>query len=141
LREFWALFDAKGYEALSAMMTVDTLATDDFAKVWLRGYAAIGENFARIGELSEDSHTVLRDVRVIETSALAVVTCVVHYEMRWRGQPTSVDADDNDLRPRVRSVERRTAAHEVAGRARYAQRSTGRRRPAGEIPPINWRVR
>jgi ketosteroid isomerase-like protein len=92
LREFWALFDAKDYEALLAMMTVDALETDDFAKVWLRGHAAIGENYARIGELSDESHTVLRDVRVTETSAMAVVTCVVHYQMRWRGQPTSVDA-------------------------------------------------
>jgi ketosteroid isomerase-like protein len=92
LREFWALFDAKDYEALLAMMTVDSLETDDFAKVWLRGHAAISENYARIGEFSEDSHTVLRDVRVTETSAMAVVTCVVHYQMRWRGQPTSVDA-------------------------------------------------
>jgi ketosteroid isomerase-like protein len=92
LREFWALFDSKDYEALLAMMTVDALETDDFAKVWLRGHAAIGENFARIGELSEDSHTVLRDLKVTETSAMAVVTCAVHYQMRWRGQPTSVDA-------------------------------------------------
>src|SRR5207249_3405178 len=46
LREFWALFDSKDYEALLAMMTVDALETDDFAKVWLRGHAAIGENFA-----------------------------------------------------------------------------------------------
>src|SRR5438046_10748646 len=92
LREFWALFDAKDYEALLAMMTVDALATDDFAKVWLRGHAAIGENFARIGELSEESHTVLRDLKVTETSTLAVVTCAVHYQMRWRGQPTAVAA-------------------------------------------------
>jgi ketosteroid isomerase-like protein len=92
LREFWGLFDAKDYQALVAMMTDDAMETDDFAKVWLRGHAAIGENFARIGELSEDSHTVLRDVKVTETAAMAVVTCEVHYQMRWRGQPTSVDA-------------------------------------------------
>lgn len=89
LREFWALFDAKDYEALLAMMTEDALETDDLAKGWLRGQAAIGEHFARMGERYVDSHTVLEDVKVTETSDTAVVTCVVHYQMRWDGQPGS----------------------------------------------------
>jgi SnoaL-like domain len=29
---------------------------------------------------------------VTETSAIAVVTCVVHYQMLWDGQPASVEA-------------------------------------------------
>jgi ketosteroid isomerase-like protein len=92
LREFWARFDAKDYVALMAMMTEDAIETDDLAKVWLRGHAAIGEHFARIGERYEDSHTLLEDVRVTETAAAAVVACVVHYQMRWDGQPASVEA-------------------------------------------------
>lgn len=89
LREFWALFDAKDYEALLAMMTEDALETDDLAKGWLRGQAAIGEHFARMGERYVDSHTVLEDVKVTETSDTTVVTCVVHYQMRWDGKQGS----------------------------------------------------
>ena len=89
LREFWAHFDAKDYEALSAMMTEDALETDDLAQGWLRGQAAIGEHFARMGERYEDSHTALEDVTVTETSANAVVTCVVVYQLRWDSQPGS----------------------------------------------------
>ena len=89
LREFWALFDAKDYQALLRMMTDDAIETDDFAKVWLRGHAAIGEHFARMGERYEDSHTALEDVTVTETSANAVVTCVVVYQLRWDSQPGS----------------------------------------------------
>ncbi len=87
LREFWACFDAKDYEALVAMMTEGAFETDDLAQGWLRGQAAIGEHFARIGERYEDSHTVLEDVKIIETADTAVVACVVHYQMRWDGQP------------------------------------------------------
>jgi ketosteroid isomerase-like protein len=43
VREFWAHFDAKDYQALSAMMTEDALETDDLAQGWLRGPAAIGQ--------------------------------------------------------------------------------------------------
>jgi ketosteroid isomerase-like protein len=92
LREFWALFDAKDYQALLRMMTDDAIETDDFAKVWLRGHAAIGQNFARIGERYEDSHTAIEDVNVTATSSTAVVSCVVRYQMRWDGQPFSVNA-------------------------------------------------
>ena len=77
LREFWALFDAKDYQALLRMMTDDAIETDDFAKVWLRGHAAIGQNFARIGERYEDSHTAIEDVNVTASSSTAVVSCVV----------------------------------------------------------------
>jgi ketosteroid isomerase-like protein len=92
LREFWAHFDAKDYQALVAMMTDEALETDDFSRTWLRGPAAIAENFARIGERYEDSHTLLRDVNVTETSDTAVLTCVVQYQMRWDREPFSVDA-------------------------------------------------
>jgi len=92
LREFWAFFDAKDYDALSGMMTDDAVETDDFAKVWLRGREAIRDNFARIGERYEDSRTAIEDVTATATSSMAVVTCVVRYQMRWDGQPVSVDA-------------------------------------------------
>jgi ketosteroid isomerase-like protein len=88
-REFWAHFDAKDHEALVAMMTADAMETDDLAQSWLRGRAAIGEHFAGMGERYEDSQTVLEDVEVTETTDTAVVTCVVHYQMRWDGQPGS----------------------------------------------------
>jgi ketosteroid isomerase-like protein len=42
-----------------------------------------------MGERYEDSETVLEDVEVVETSDTAVVTCVVHYQMHWDGQPGS----------------------------------------------------
>jgi ketosteroid isomerase-like protein len=86
-REFWAHFDAKDWEALLAMMTPDAMETDDLAGGWLRGPAAIGEHFAGMGPRYEDSHTTLEDVEVAETTDTAVITCVVHYEMRWDGQP------------------------------------------------------
>jgi ketosteroid isomerase-like protein len=93
LREFWALFDVKDYQALMAMMTDDAMETDDFSKVWLHGPASIGENFARIGERYEDSHTDVRDVVVTtQTATTALVTCVVHYQMVWDGQLITVDA-------------------------------------------------
>jgi ketosteroid isomerase-like protein len=92
VQEFWAHFDAKDYEALLAAMTEDAIETDDLAKGWLRGHVSIGEHFARIGERYEDSHTALEDMKVTETSAIAVVTCVVHYQTRWDGQPATVEA-------------------------------------------------
>ena len=90
LREFWALYDAKDYQALVRMMTDDAIETEDFAKVYLRGPEAKGQNFARIGERYEDSHTAIEDVNVTATSSTAVVTCVVRHHMRWDGQPFSV---------------------------------------------------
>ena len=92
VREFWTHFDAKDYQALLRMMTDDAIETDDFAKVWLRGREAIGQNFARIGERYEDSHTTIQDVNVTAASSIAVVSCVVRYQMRWDGQPFSVEA-------------------------------------------------
>lgn len=138
LREFWAHFDARDYEALLAMMTEDAMETDDLAQGWLRGQAAIGEHFVRIGQRSEDSHTLLEDVKVTETSATAVVTCLVHYQMRWDGQPASVKgADDDDLRPRGRSVEDRAAPHEVAERARHAGRHNSSRESSTHDDPCS----
>ena len=52
LREFWAHLDAKD-GALLATMIEDAKRSDDLAKGWLRGHAAIGEHFARIGQRSE----------------------------------------------------------------------------------------
>jgi ketosteroid isomerase-like protein len=86
-RQFWAHFDAKDHRALVAMMTKDALETDDLANRWLCGRAAIEEHFAGMGERYHDSHTVLEDVQVSETADTAVLTCVVHYQMRWDGQP------------------------------------------------------
>jgi ketosteroid isomerase-like protein len=111
LREFWAHFDAKDYEALLAMMTESALETDVLAKVWLHGHAAIGEHFARIGQRSEGSDTLLEDVKVTETSQTAVVTCVVHYQMRWDGQPTSVKAPTTMIFVREASVWRIALLH------------------------------
>jgi ketosteroid isomerase-like protein len=65
------------------------METDDLAHGWLRGQPAIGEHFARMGERYEGSQTVPEDVEVTETSDSAVVTCVVHYQMRWDGRPGS----------------------------------------------------
>lgn len=73
------------------MMTDDAKETDDLARVWLRGPAVIGEHFERIGERFEDSHTTLKNIKVVETPALAVVTCRVQYQMRW-DQGLSVEA-------------------------------------------------
>src|SRR6266508_2288759 len=116
-RQFWAHFDAKDHQALVAMMTEDAMETDDLAKRWLRGQAAIEEHFARMGERYDDSHTVLEDVQVSKISDTAVLTCVVHYQMRWDGQPGGMAmADDDDLRPRGRQVENRAAPHEIARR-------------------------
>jgi ketosteroid isomerase-like protein len=41
MRDFWAHFDAKDYDALVAMLTDDAIETDDLAQGWLRGPAAI----------------------------------------------------------------------------------------------------
>jgi hypothetical protein len=71
------------------MMTPDALETDDLAQGWLRGQAAIGEHFAGTGERYQDSQTLLEDVEVTETTDTAAVTCVVHYQMRWDGEPGS----------------------------------------------------
>lgn len=89
LREFWAHFDAKAWKTLLAMMTADAVETDDLAQGWLHGPAMIVEHFAQMGGRYEDSHTALEDVKVTEKSSTAVVTCVVHYQMRWDGQPGS----------------------------------------------------
>jgi ketosteroid isomerase-like protein len=69
------------------MMTPNAMETDDLAGGWLRGPAAIGEHFAAMGPRYEDSHTVLEDVEVTATTDTAVLTCIVHYEMRWDGTP------------------------------------------------------
>lgn len=92
VHQFWALFDAKDYQALLAIMTDDAMETDDFAKVWLRGRAAIRENFARIGKRFDESHTRVRDVQVTETPEIAVATCVVNYQLLWDGSPFTADA-------------------------------------------------
>lgn len=88
-REFWAHFDAKDHQALVALMTDDALETDDLAKVWLRGRSAIAEHFAAMGNRFEESDTALEDVKVTETPGMAVLTCVVHYRMKWDGEPGS----------------------------------------------------
>lgn len=57
-----------------------------------RGRAAIGENFSRIGKRYDESHTGVRNVQVTQTPEIAVVTCVIHYELLWDGSPFTVDA-------------------------------------------------
>ena len=74
---------------MTAMMTEDALETDDLGKVWLRGPTAIGEHFAGMWNRFEESHTALEDMKATETSGIAVVTCVVHYQMKWDGKPGS----------------------------------------------------
>jgi ketosteroid isomerase-like protein len=86
-REFWSHFDVKDHRALVDMMTQEAMETDDLAQRWLHGQAAIEEHFARMGKRYEDSHTRLEDVTVNESPETAVLTCVVHYQMRWDGQP------------------------------------------------------
>ena len=86
-RAFWAYFDGKDYAALASLMTDDAIETDDLAGGWLRGPAAISEHFAGMGVRYDESHTTLEDVAVTATSAIAVITCVVDYQMRWDGEP------------------------------------------------------
>src|SRR5438093_2252835 len=88
-REFWAHFDAKDHQGLVGMMTDDALETDDLAKVWLRGRTAIAEHFAAMGKRYVESETALEDVKVTETPGMAVLTCVVLYQMKWDGEPGS----------------------------------------------------
>lgn len=138
MREFWAHFDAKDFVALLAMMTEDAIETYDLAKGWLRGHAAIGEHFARIGRRSEDSHTLLEDVKVTETSQTAAVNlCGPLPDAVGRPAGIGQGADDDDLRPRGRSVENRAAPHEVGGRARAPGGTTRGGRAAPHDDPCS----
>ena len=92
IREFWSHFDRKDYEALSAMIADDAQWNDDFSHDWVRGRSAIAQHLGRIGELASDSHTSLSDISVLDAGEAVIVTCVVDYQMAWRGQPASVRA-------------------------------------------------
>lgn len=66
VRQFWARFDAKDFEALVAMMADGACETDDASHGWIRGRAQIEEHFASLGARFSDSHTTLEDVHVVE---------------------------------------------------------------------------
>ena len=92
VRQFWAHFDAKEFEALAALMADGACETDDASHGWIRGRAQIEEHFVSLGARFSDSHTTVDEVHVVEADGAAIVTCMVTYSMTWRDQPTTVQA-------------------------------------------------